>query len=43
LADIDELLVYYTDNMMLGGTNIMLQIFRMAMADLTLKLKGRGF
>jgi hypothetical protein len=29
--------------MMPGGTNTMLQIFRMAMADLTLKLKGRGF
>jgi hypothetical protein len=29
--------------MMPGGTNTMLEIFRMAMADLTLKLKGRGF
>ena len=42
-ADIDELFVYYTDNMMAGGTNTMAQILRMAMADLTIKLGGRGF
>jgi hypothetical protein len=42
-ADIDELFVYYTDNMMPGGSNTMIQIMRMAMEDLTIKLKARGF
>ena len=42
-ADIDELFVYYTDNMMPGGSNTMIQIMRMAVEDLTIKLKARGF
>ena len=42
-GDIDELFVYYTDNLMAGGTNTMIQIMRMAIEDLTKKLAERGF
>jgi hypothetical protein len=40
---IDELFVYFTDNMMPGGTNTMIQIMRMAIYDLSIKLKAVGF
>jgi len=42
-GDIDELFVYYTDNMMPGGSNTMVQIMRMAVEDLTIKMRARGF
>ena len=38
---IDELFVYFTDNMMPGGTNTMIQIMRMAIHDLTIKLHAK--
>ncbi len=43
MPGIDQFFVYFTDNMMPGGTNTMIQILRMALADLTIKLGKIGF
>lgn len=42
-GDIDEFWVYYTDNMMPGGANVMIEIMRQAIAELTVRLAQRGF
>jgi hypothetical protein len=42
-GDINEFWIFYTDNMMPGGTNTMIQIFRVAMYQLTVRLNAKGF
>ena len=39
---LDTLYIYYTDNMMRGGANTMIEIVRPAIADLTIMLEAMG-
>jgi hypothetical protein len=42
-GNIDEFFIFYTDNMTPGGTNTMIQIFRLAIEKLTMKLAKQVF
>jgi hypothetical protein len=42
-GDIDEFWIFYTDNFMPGGANVMVEIMRQAVAHLVIRLAAKGF
>jgi hypothetical protein len=42
-GDINEFWIFYTDNMMPGGANVMVEIMRQAIAKLTIRLARKGY